>query len=114
MTHPDDENGDVLRRLEAQGDDLTCSRDIDFTVVFPHQGSAEQFAKHFRTLGHAVSIKFSEVAAGFPWDVVVVKKMTPSHKEIGDFENTLHNVAESLGGRNDGWGCFSVPSAQQT
>ena len=33
MEFPDDENGDVLRRMAANGDDLTRPRNIDFTVV---------------------------------------------------------------------------------
>jgi hypothetical protein len=48
---PDDENGDALRNIAAQGDDLTKPRDIDFTVVFAQAGSAEQFAEHFRERG---------------------------------------------------------------
>ncbi|HLJ25434.1 MAG TPA: ribonuclease E inhibitor RraB [Candidatus Angelobacter sp.] len=34
MIYPNDSNGDALRRMEAQGDDLTIPRDIDFTVAF--------------------------------------------------------------------------------
>jgi hypothetical protein len=45
----------------------------------------------------------------WPWDVVVVKHMVPSHEEIGSFEGMLESVANPLGGRNDGWGCLSDP-----
>jgi hypothetical protein len=31
-------------------------------------------------------------------------------QEISDFESVLQGVAETLGGHNDGWGCFSEPS----
>lgn len=31
---PNDANGDVLRRMEAQGDDLSRPRNVDFTVIF--------------------------------------------------------------------------------
>jgi hypothetical protein len=48
MIHPDDDNGDVLRRLEAKGDNLTRPRNIDFTVVFREENAAERFAEHFR------------------------------------------------------------------
>jgi len=56
MIHPNDANADVLRRMEARGDDLTKPRNIDFTVVFPDGNSAERFAQHFRALGHQVSV----------------------------------------------------------
>ncbi len=110
MIYPDDDNGDVLRRMEKQGDDLTLARDIDFSVVFPVEHAAERFAEHFRALGLAVSVYFAETTAECPWNVNVVKLMTPSHQEIGDFEEILQNVANTLGGHNDGWGCFSYPS----
>jgi hypothetical protein len=43
------------------------------------------------------------------WDVVVVKHMALSQEAIERFEETLQEVASSLNGRNDGWGCFSEP-----
>ena len=33
--------------------------------------------------------------------------MTPSHQEIGDFEAALQELANTLGGHNDGWGCIT-------
>src|SRR5262245_39348145 len=107
MKHPDDANGDVLRRMEAQGDDLSCPRNVEFTVVFPNESAARQFADHFSALGFAVSTEHTQTVENFPWDVVVVKHMTPAHEEIGAFENSLESVAVRFGGHNDGWGCLS-------
>lgn len=112
MIHPNDANGDVLRRLESQGDNLTKPRNINFTVVFPGESSAEKFAEHFRELGHEVSVEFAEVEKDFPWDVVVVQHMVPSYDAISNFEELLQSVADSWGGHNSGWGCFSqTPTA---
>jgi hypothetical protein len=110
MVYPDDANGDVLRRMEANGDDLTRPRNIDFTVVFADENSAEQFAKHFRALGHEVSVKETGTEQDFPWDVVVVQHMLPSYHGISNFENLMQSVADGWGGHNNGWGCFSGPS----
>lgn len=107
MIHPDDDNGDVLRRMEAKGDTLTRPRNIDFTVVFPQQSSADQFADHFREQGYKVSVDGSDNEEEFPWEVVVVNQMVPSHEEIGNFEAALQATAEVLGGHNDGWGCIT-------
>jgi hypothetical protein len=109
MNYPDDDNGDVLRRMEEDGDDLTRARNIDFSVVFPVESAAEKFAEHFRAQGLAAEVYFAETMKEFPWNVNVVNHMTPSHQEIGDFETSLQEVADSLGGHNDGWGCFSEP-----
>jgi regulator of ribonuclease activity B len=110
MIYPDDANGDVLRRMEAEGDDLTRPRNIDFTVVFADENSAEQFAKHFRELGHEVSVEATGTEQDFPWDVVVVRHMVPSYHGISNFENLIQSVADGWGGHNNGWGCFSGPS----
>jgi hypothetical protein len=107
MIHPNDDNGDVLRRLEAKGDNLNRPRNIDFTVVFREENAAERFAEHFRAQGYAVSVDGTGTATEFPWDVVVVKHMTPSHQEIGNLETCLQEVADTLDGLNDGWGCIT-------
>jgi Regulator of ribonuclease activity B len=106
MDFPDDDNGDVLRRLVAQGDSLTRPRDIDFVVVFADETSAERFGGHFADLGYAVSVHRVEVAEDLLWDVRVVNHMVPSHQAVGDFKSLLESVAGPLGGRNDGWGCI--------
>ena len=111
MIYPNDANGDVLRRMEARGDDLTRPRNIDFTVVFAGASPAEQFAQHFRALGHEVSVRFAETDQNFPWDVLVVQHMAPSYDGICDFEDLLQAVADRWGGHNDGWGCFSERSS---
>jgi hypothetical protein len=106
MNFPDDENGDALRRLVAEGDDLSQPRDVDFTVVFPDQRSAEGFARDIAELGYRTSAEFAEVEEGFPWDVIVIKHMKPTHQEIVEFEDLLQRTADIWAGRNDGWGCF--------
>jgi hypothetical protein len=93
--------------MEANGDDLTRPRDIDFVVVFPDEEAANSFATHFRKLEYNVSVEFEGTVKELPWDVVVVKHMTPTHREISDFEDELEVLATPLGGRNDGWGCIS-------
>ena len=103
-----DANADALKRMKANGDDLLLPRNVDFTVVFPSEGAAQEFAEYFRRLGHRVSVEFSGTVAELPWDVVVVKHMLLSQKDIELFENTLQSVASDLDGRNDGWGCFSA------
>lgn len=109
MIYPKDANGDALRRMEEAGDDLNRPRNIDFTVVFPNRDAAEEFADQFRKRGHAASIEFAETDENFPWDVVIVKHMIPTHEGISDFEGLLQHVASSLGGHNDGWGSLSEP-----
>jgi len=103
---PDDENGDVLRRMQENGDNFSKPRNIDFTVVFPDQSSAEQFGAEIRHLGYERSVELTNSKPELPWDVVVVKYMLPSHEGITQFELELEIMASRFGGSNDGWGCF--------
>lgn len=105
-----EENEDVLRRLRAECDDLTRPRDIDFVVVFADELSAQQFADQLDRKELSVSVKKSDVAEGFPWDVNVRKNMVPQKEAITEFEELLADIAIQYGGRNDGWGCFSTVS----
>jgi hypothetical protein len=106
LDFPDDENGEVLRRMQRSGDDLTRPREVDFTVVLPNEVAARELASKFVELGHIASIKRTGVVANLPWDVVVRKVMIPTHQAITNFEQELQMAAARLGGRNDGWGCF--------
>lgn len=103
---PDDENGDVLRRMMQGGDDFTKPRDIDFSVVFPDDKAAKEFGDHFARRGFKVSVQKSDCKSDLPWDVTVTKFMLPTHAGITDFEEILEEEAARLGGQNDGWGCF--------
>ena len=106
---PDDENGDVLRRMVSDGDDLSKRRDIDFVAVFGEESGANRFADQVRQLGHQVFVEHTDSAAGSPWDARVVRHMIPDHAAISDFEEQVGKLAAQHGGRNDGWGCMSVP-----
>jgi hypothetical protein len=102
---PDDENGDVLRRLQESGDDLSASRNIDFTVAFPGKEEAEEFAVHLQGLGYKTTVEETKSVPDLPWDAVVVNHSIPTHASITAFEALLERLASPLGGRNDGWGC---------
>ena len=107
MEFPDDENGDVLRRLVSAGVDLSKPRDIDFVVVFREEYAAQAFAGQIRDLGHNVLVERTDTASGLPWDARVIRHMVPDHAAIRRFEEQLEKLASPHGGRNDGWGCQS-------
>jgi len=95
-TFPNDENGDVMRRMQRDGDDLSKPRDIDFGVIFPSKIAAEAFAIHFNQNNYKVSIKKWDTGRHLPWDVTVTRYMLPDHGEITDMEERFELVAASL------------------
>jgi len=113
MTYPNDANGDALRRMEAQGDDLAQPRNIDFSVAFADEISAQHFAEHFRAMGYEVALEPNESDREFPCELVVVHHMVPTYDAITAFENVLQVAANAWGGHNEGWGCFSGADSSQ-
>jgi hypothetical protein len=107
-TFPNDENGDVLRRMEATGDDMTRSRLIDFSHLLPTEEAAHAFAKAVQKPELAITVE--AIDGSDRWDVTVSKMMAPSHADITSLETQLGDHAQALGGQADGWGCPSVVS----
>jgi hypothetical protein len=102
MFHPNDDNGDVLRRMEAQGDDLSRSRDIDFNMVFPDEAQATAFARQVRKEDFSATVRLANVVETHPWEVLVVRNMIPTHSGITQFEQELQKWAKPLDGYTDG------------
>ena len=104
-TFPDDENGQVLRQMAANGDDLSVPREIDFAVIFPTEDAALGFAVHLLKNGQKVSFSAYEEHDELPWQVLAHPFMEPTHANISGYEDLLTQEAVAFGGRNDGWGC---------
>jgi hypothetical protein len=104
---PDDENGDVLWRMLEDGDNLSKPREIDFSVVFPTEDAALQFAVHLLRNDQKVSFSKYEEHDQLPWQVHAHPLMEPTHENITGFENQLGEDAAEFGGRNDGWGSMA-------
>lgn len=102
---PDDENGDVLRQMAEQGDDLSVPREIDFSVIFPTEDAALKFAILLLRNGQKVSFSEYDANEERPWEVQAHPFMVPSHDNISGYESLLASEAEPLDGQNDGWGC---------
>lgn len=107
---PDDENGDVLRRMAQLGDDLSKPRDVDYFFVFPDEKRAAEFAADVKKeLGLDAETEESEESG---WDATVTKEMIPTHEAITQLEQSLVRIAKARGGRPEGWGCEPVVKAK--
>jgi hypothetical protein len=109
LQFPNDENGDTLWRMTEEGDDLSIPREVDFSVIFPNEDSALQFAVHLLRNEQKVSFGPYEGSPSMPWQVQAHATMLPTYENISGFEALLERDSAALGGRNDGWGCFSQP-----
>lgn len=101
---PDDENGDVLRAMLEDGDDLTTPREIDFLLVFGEEAAARAFAHAANQLPDLI-VSIPGVDEEGIWQVVAGRHMAPKHADITRLERELTVLAESFGGYPDGWEC---------
>ena len=105
MGIPNDENGQVLRRMVEHGDDLTVPRPIDFEHVLPSLGTAQEMARAARELGYETRINRRGLLSRGR-DVTCTREMLPTHAAITEAERCLAAIARKLGGHEDGWGCM--------
>lgn len=105
-TFPDDDNGDVLRNMLRNGDDLSEARMLDFEHIFPSDEKALAFVARALTQTDQVRLSWYEDARC--WNVQVSRYMVPEHKAIGELESHLRALAREHGGDSDGWGCLQI------
>lgn len=108
---PDDDNGDVLRRMLDDGDDLTKPRDIDFFHVFGDEAKATAFARQLAAR-EDLAVTPPEVDDEGVWQVTVTAHMPASHASITALEQELAAIGQGHGGFADGWGCMAVDDAE--
>ncbi len=101
---PDDENGEVLKRMVEDGDDLTLERPVEFFHVFADEEQANAFAAAAAEMP-SVAVEEPEVDDEDVWQVCVIRVMAPQHAAITESERQLGALAETYGGYADGWGC---------
>ena len=103
---PNDENGGVLWRMHGAGDNLSAAREVDFSVIFPTEDAALQFAVHLLKNEQKVSFSAYDGNDELPWQVQAHPFMEPNHENISGYESQLAEDAAPFGGRNDGWGAM--------
>lgn len=107
-----EKNAEVLRWIARDGSDLGPPRSVDFSHLFPDQASAEAFAREAEREGFNTMIQNlrdepeEEEPLEDPWDVTASKVMVPSCENITETEERLSALAQTHGGRSDGWGFF--------
>lgn len=93
----------VLDALRAEGDDLERARKIDHEADFPSTSARERFATRIGTRGFTVDGTNEVEGEELPFRLQFSHELAPL--SIFDVTIELRELAESCGGRYDGWGC---------
>lgn len=104
---PEEENAEVLKRMAADGDSLTNTRDIEFNHLFVREDSAVAFLNAAKEQGYLRGTHefWKEQVA---WLTSIRIRMVPTLEGITEIELNLAGIASGFEGRSDGWGCMEV------
>ena len=107
MIFPDDENGDVLRRMAVSDFPFSKFHDVDFFALFARNEDAAFVAKQFIADHEAgnplVAVKTVPHEAGRT-ELRIVKSMLVTHESVTAFENLLADRCARFDSQLDGWG----------
>ena len=107
MVFPDDENGDVLRRMAESGFNFGQVHDVDFYAVFGERADAVKVARQLieadRSENSLAGVSTDDTQGGAT-ELKVVRKMLVTHQSVTVFERRLGEMCAAHGGHLDGWG----------
>lgn len=107
MTYPDNENGDVFRRMESHGFDFSKEHVVDFHAVMATEEAADKVARMFLA-DHKAGRKLENIetkphaVGGMRLDLS--KKMMVTYEAVTEFEALLEERVSQFEGYLDGWG----------
>ena len=98
-----EDNKAVLAQIADAGSDLSASRSIDFEHVFANEGAAQEFAMVATKMGYPTEVWQADDGE---WNATASNSMAPTAEGITEVEETLAKLAQTVGGKPDGWGFF--------
>jgi len=108
LEFPSDADGDALRRLAADGNDVARPMTIEFTVAVPSLAAGHAVAGAAQENGYRTSVEHDE--EGESWTCYCSRHMVASHETIVLAQRELNRLSGPHRGHCDGWGRFGSAS----
>ena len=102
---PDDATGNLLWQMPDDGNVLTEIHEIEFSMYFKDQATAEKCAMHLLLDEQKISLYLDEEVQPNEWVITAYVNLIPEHEDIVDLEEWFTKIAEQFAGEYDGWGC---------
>lgn len=108
---PNDSDGDVLRRLEDAGVDLSLPREVDFYCYAHSKASAASIARKMVELGFSARIFTNSDSTSITKRHSVYGTITivPSYEQVIAIQSELNVMLADYGTVCDGWGTAVEP-----
>ncbi len=103
-TYPNDADGDALRRIAADGSNMTKPMVIDFHVAAPDRATAKAIAAAAGQRGYRTKVHKDH--EGSAWTCECSKEMLATHGGVIAAQEELDDLSKPHGGHSDGWGTF--------
>ncbi len=110
----DDLDGQVLRSIAEDGNDMTKPMEVEFHVAAQSEEVADAIADAAEQLGYEPHVFFDDGEDAEEdeeiidqWTCTCVKVMLLQYDAIMAAQAELDELAKPLGGYADGWGTFS-------
>ena len=112
--YPDDIDGQVLRMIADDGNDMSQPMEVEFHVAAATENAAESIAIAAEKLGYETLIDFDDGKddpdvdedVTEPWTCTCRKTMLLEYDAVMAAQAQLDKIAQPEGGYADGWGTF--------
>ena len=108
---PNDDDGDALRKLQAQGVDLKKPRVMEFSCDAADMSVAQRIAARLNLLNFSCRIQEASAASSYPKPSVYIRRrMVPSYEAIVSMQRELDDLLAEFETHCDGWGTLVHPA----
>lgn len=108
--YPNNADGDALRRVAADGSDMSKPMVIDFSVAIPDETSGNHVASATRSAGYDSYV--SQDKDSGEWTCYCTKSMIATYVSVVSVQDELDKISHPFGGITDGWGTFGNVDTQ--
>jgi regulator of RNase E activity RraB len=109
--YPNDADGDALRRIASDSNDMSRPMDVEFQIAAADETAAKKVADAAAKLGYRTSIYFDdgdvdEEHVADPWTCECTKNMVLTYDAVIAAQLELDAIARPISAYSDGWGTF--------
>jgi Regulator of ribonuclease activity B len=99
--YPDDDDGEVLRRVAAEGADMSRPMTIDYTIYAADIQSARALAERIAAIGYTPRLYVDDVDGSV--SLYCARHMVATYDAVIACQEELNELCHSVGATCDGW-----------
>ncbi len=103
--YPNDADGDALRRVAADGSDMSRPMFVDFQIAVPDEASAKGVADAAAKLGYHAKV-YDSPGISLEWTCECSTRILATYETVLAIQEELAGLSAPFGGHPDGWGTF--------